>query len=89
MGVNVTARLCEEAVPGSILVSEDVQRQLKQRSQFEFSPRADRELQGVGRVGTFEVRVTSPVEPDLEATVPGPGGRHASLRGRQRGVLDR
>lgn len=81
-GVNVTARLCEEAVPGSILVSEDVQRQLKQRSQFEFSPRADRELQGVGRVGTFEVRVTSPVEPDLEATVPGPGGRFAGLRGR-------
>lgn len=86
-GVNVTARLCEEAVPGSILVSEDVQRQLKQRPQFEFSPRADRELQGVGRVGTFEVRVTSPVEPDLEATVPGPGGRHASLRGRQARVV--
>ena len=63
-GVNTTARLCEEAAPGRILASEDVYRQLKQRKEFAFAPRADRELQGVGSVGTYEVTVTGRVEPD-------------------------
>jgi class 3 adenylate cyclase/TolB-like protein len=66
-GVNVTARLCEEASPGRILASEDVYRQLKQRREFAFAPRADRELQGVGSVGTYEVSVTGLVEPDRRA----------------------
>jgi class 3 adenylate cyclase/TolB-like protein/Tfp pilus assembly protein PilF len=66
-GVNVTARLCEEAPAGRILASEDVYRQLKQRSEFVFLPRSDRELKGVGEVGTYEVSVPNPVEPDLEA----------------------
>lgn len=82
-GVNVTARLCEEAAPGRILVSEDVHRHLKQRSQFEFSSRLDRELHGVGRVGTHEVRVTSPVEPDLKDAFPRPGRRFAVTRSRE------
>lgn len=63
-GVNVTARLCEEAAVGRILASEDVYRQLKQRSEFEFTPRVERDLQGVGQVGTYEVGVLRPVEPD-------------------------
>lgn len=65
-GVNVTARLCEEATAGRILASEDVYRQLKQRSEFEFTPRVERDLQGVGQVGTYEVGVPRPVEPDLK-----------------------
>lgn len=64
-GVNVTARLCEEAEPGKILASEDVYRQLKQRSEFVFTPLLERDLQGVGRVGTHEVAVPGTVEPDL------------------------
>jgi adenylate cyclase len=68
-GVNVTARLCEEAPAGGILASEDVYRQLKQRSEFVFQPRADRDLKGVGEVGTYEVSVPHRVEPDLEAGV--------------------
>lgn len=63
-GVNVTARLCEEAAAGRILASEDVYRQLKQRSEFEFTPRVERDLKGVGQVGTYEVGVPRPVEPD-------------------------
>ncbi|MGH7566447.1 MAG: hypothetical protein ACREK2_06430, partial [Gemmatimonadota bacterium] len=49
-----------------ILASEDVYRQLKQRSEFEFTPRVERDLQGVGQVGTYEVGVLRPVEPDLK-----------------------
>ena len=80
-GVNTTARLCEEAEPGRILASEDVYRQLKQRKEFAFAPRADRELQGVGSVGTYEVTVTGPVEPDRRAfRFASPGGALAWLR---------
>ena len=73
-GVNMTARLCEEASPGRILASEDVYRQLKQRKEFAFAPRADRELQGVGSVGTYEVTVTGRVVPDRRAFRLAPSG---------------
>ena len=80
-GVNTTARLCEEAEPGRILASEDVYRQLKQRKEFAFAPRSDRELQGVGSVGTYEVAVAGPVEPDRRGFgFVYPGGGLAWLR---------
>jgi class 3 adenylate cyclase/TolB-like protein len=81
-GVNVTARLCEEASPGKILASEDVYRQLRQRREFAFASREDRELQGVGSVGTYEVAVSGPVEPDGRAfRFPESGGALARLGG--------
>ncbi len=80
-GVNMTARLCEEAAPGRILASEDVYRQLKQRKEFAFAPGGDRDLQGVGSVGTYEVTLTGPVEPDRRAfRFEYPGGGFGWLR---------
>ncbi|HJR54882.1 MAG TPA: adenylate/guanylate cyclase domain-containing protein [Gemmatimonadota bacterium] len=80
-GVNTTARLCEAAAPGRILASEDVYRQLKQRKEFSFAPRADRELQGVGSVGTYEVTVIGRVEPDRRVfRIASSGGPRAWLR---------
>jgi adenylate cyclase len=46
-GVNVAARIQEAAEPGHVWVSEDVWRQLRQRPEFRFEARGERELKGI------------------------------------------
>ena len=47
-GVNVAARLMSMALPGEILVSEDVWRHLRGRPDLRFLPLGERRLKGVG-----------------------------------------
>jgi hypothetical protein len=63
-GVNVTARLSEEAVAGTILASEDVYRQLRQRKEFAFTRRTDRELRERLLSAKLVRLASSGVEPD-------------------------
>ncbi|HJR52211.1 MAG TPA: adenylate/guanylate cyclase domain-containing protein [Gemmatimonadota bacterium] len=46
-GVNTAARIQDEAEPGQVVVSEDVWRQIRQRSGYEFEPLGERTLQGL------------------------------------------
>ena len=46
-GVNVASRIQAAAEPGDVWVSEDVWRQLRQRPEFRFEPRGERELKGI------------------------------------------
>jgi adenylate cyclase len=46
-GVNVAARIQAEAEAGELWASEDVWRQLRQRPEFRFEPRGERELRGL------------------------------------------
>ncbi|HET7693423.1 MAG TPA: tetratricopeptide repeat protein [Gemmatimonadota bacterium] len=46
-GINVAARIQAEAEPGEVWASEDVWRQLRQRPEFRFDPRGERELRGL------------------------------------------
>ncbi|HET7693648.1 MAG TPA: adenylate/guanylate cyclase domain-containing protein [Gemmatimonadota bacterium] len=46
-GVNTAARIQHEAEPGQVVVSEDVWRQLRQRSGYQFDALGERTLQGL------------------------------------------
>jgi TolB-like protein/class 3 adenylate cyclase/tetratricopeptide (TPR) repeat protein len=46
-GVNTASRIQHEAQPGQVVVSEDVWRQLRQRSGYEFNALGERTLQGL------------------------------------------
>jgi TolB-like protein/Tfp pilus assembly protein PilF len=46
-GVNVAARIQAAAEPGQVLISEDVWRQLHQRTEFHFESQGERALKGV------------------------------------------
>ena len=46
-GVNTAARLQQSAEPGQVVVSEDVWRPLRQRSQHRFTPLGERRLKGL------------------------------------------
>ena len=46
-GVNTASRIQREARPGEVLVSEDVWRQLRGRSEFVLEDRGERELRGI------------------------------------------
>jgi TolB-like protein/class 3 adenylate cyclase/Tfp pilus assembly protein PilF len=46
-GVNTAARLQQSAEPGEVVVSEDVWRPLRQRSQHRFTPLGERRLKGL------------------------------------------
>jgi serine/threonine-protein kinase len=46
-GVNTAARLQQSAEPGQVVVSEDVWRPLRQRSQHRFAPLGERRLKGL------------------------------------------
>jgi TolB-like protein/class 3 adenylate cyclase/Tfp pilus assembly protein PilF len=79
-GVNTASRIQDEAEPGQVVVSEDVWRQLRQRSGFRFDPLGERALQGLedpvrifAVVGAPEVDSLPPARPP---TV-GRGGRIA------------
>jgi class 3 adenylate cyclase/TolB-like protein len=57
-GVNTASRLQGEAEPGHIIVSEDVWRQLRPRTEFQFSSLGEVELRGIAaRVAVFDVAV--------------------------------
>ena len=48
-GVNVASRIQAAGDPGEVWVSEDVRRQLRQRPEFRFESRGERELKGLKR----------------------------------------
>ncbi|MGH7567155.1 MAG: tetratricopeptide repeat protein [Gemmatimonadota bacterium] len=73
-GVNTASRIQREAKPGEVLVSEDVWRHLKGRSEFVLEDRGERELRGlegtrrlyaVELVEASEKRVATREEPGL------------------------
>jgi serine/threonine protein kinase len=62
-GVNIAARIQNEAEPGQILVSQDVWRQLRQRRDFGFIPIGERTLKGIGSpVSLFAVAEAGAVD---------------------------
>jgi adenylate cyclase len=60
-GVNVAARVQEAAEPGQVVLSQDVWRQLRGRTEFKFESLGDRSLKGVGPIGLYVVTLTEPV----------------------------
>jgi adenylate cyclase len=59
-GVNATARLQEAAEPGQVLLSQDVWRQLRGRTEFQFESLGDRSLKGIGPIGLYVVTLKEP-----------------------------
>jgi adenylate cyclase len=55
-GINVAARLEADALPGQILVSEDVWRQMRQRPGFSFRALGERRHKGTAPLDVYEVR---------------------------------
>jgi adenylate cyclase len=65
-GVNAAARVQEAAEPGQVVLSEDVWRQLRGRTEFEFDSLGDRSLKGVGPIGLYLVALKEPaIAPQL------------------------
>ena len=54
-GINVAARLEADALPGQILVSEDVWRQMRQRPGFTFRALGERRLKGTAPLRVYEL----------------------------------
>jgi adenylate cyclase len=54
-GVNAAARVQEAAEPGQVVLSEDVWRQLRGRTKFQFESLGDHSLKGVGPIGLYVV----------------------------------
>jgi adenylate cyclase len=54
-GVNVAARVQQAAEPGQVVLSQDVWRQLRGRTEFQFESLGDRSLKGVGPIGLYVV----------------------------------
>ncbi|MFN2420512.1 MAG: tetratricopeptide repeat protein [Gemmatimonadota bacterium] len=54
-GINVAARLEADALPGQILVSEDVWRQMRQRPGFAFRALGERQLKGTAPLCVYEL----------------------------------
>lgn len=59
-GVNAAARVQEAAEPGQVALSEDVWRQLRGRTEFQFESLGDRSLKGVGSIGLYLVALKEP-----------------------------
>jgi adenylate cyclase len=58
-GVNAAARIQEAAEAGQVVLSQDVWRQLRGRSEFRFQSLGERSLKGVGAIGLYAVNVKS------------------------------
>ena len=52
-GVNAAARVQESAEPGQVVLSQDVWRQLRGRTEFQFESLGDRSLKGIGPIGLY------------------------------------
>src|SRR5215510_5755404 len=52
-GVNTASRIQEAADPGQVVISQDVWRQLRGRSEFRFEHLGDRSLKGIGPIGLY------------------------------------
>ena len=84
-GVNVAARIQNEAEPGQIVVSQDVWRQLKQRRDFRFKSIGERSLKGLGSPVWLFAVLREPAEDgtssDLSTDSPmvAPGARRGRL----------
>ena len=59
-GVNAAARVQEAAEPGQVVLSQDVWRQLRCRTEFQFESLGDRSLKGIGPIGLYTVTVKEP-----------------------------
>jgi adenylate cyclase len=59
-GVNAAARVQEAAEPGEVVLSEDVWRQLRGRTEFQFESLGNRSLKGVGPIGLYLVALKVP-----------------------------
>src|SRR5262245_11124328 len=58
-GVNAAARIQEAAEAGQVVLSQDVWRQLRGRSEFRFESLGERSLKGVGAIDLYAVNVES------------------------------
>jgi adenylate cyclase len=59
-GVNAAARVQQAAEPGQVVLSQDVWRQLRGRTEFQFESLGDRSLKGVGSIGLYVVTLKEP-----------------------------
>src|SRR5205823_4284541 len=59
-GVNAAARVQQAAEPGQVVLSQDVWRQLRGRTEFQFESLGDRSLKGVGPIGLYVVTLKEP-----------------------------
>jgi adenylate cyclase len=59
-GVNAAARVQQAAEPGQVVLSQDVWRQLRGRTEFQFESLGDRSLKGVGTIGLYVVTLMEP-----------------------------
>ena len=75
-GVNVASRIQAAGDPGEVWVSEDVRRQLRQRPEFRFESRGERELKGLKRplamhaVRVLDAATWTPPEATPQPAVP-------------------
>ena len=58
-GVNAAARIQKAAEAGQVVLSQDVWRQLRGRSEFRFQSLGEQSLKGVGAIGLYAVTVES------------------------------
>ena len=75
-GVNTASRIQQAAEPGQVVISQDVWRQLRGRSEFHFEHLGDRSLKGIGPIGLYVAIMESAV------TSVSKEGNAASLRSR-------
>jgi adenylate cyclase len=83
-GVNAAARVQEAAEPGQVVLSQDVWRQLRGRTEFQFESLGERSLKGVGPIGLY---VVSLKEPTVRSQPSGTGSEAAQPAGeREAGI---
>jgi adenylate cyclase len=76
-GVNLAARIVDEAAPGEVWVSQDVWRQLRQRPRFEFEARGAHAFEGFDAVDVYAVAGKAGV--DVEGDRLSPAARARAL----------
>jgi len=81
-GVNIASRLQHECLPGEVVITGDIRRQLRQRVEYRFTSRGWRRLRGVPEaVEVFVVDRSDPIQAGAPAIVPlGSTSRTASLK---------
>ena len=86
-GVNVAARVCEEAAPGEIVATHDVYRQARLQPEIETESLGSVDLKGVGTLELFRIQLKEPIEPDETEAAHAPGGIARAWRTRPRPVV--